>query len=76
MEWVDYKLNIFFKKIFGRVNLIYKNISPVNRHINMSPPCKGYRFVCSWRVFSVRHIVDIAEFATLGGCGSPRHTGE
>jgi hypothetical protein len=50
--------------------------SPVNRDIKMAPPCKRYRKVYTWQVSSIRHIITIAEFATLGGCRSPRHTGE
>jgi hypothetical protein len=50
--------------------------SPVNRDIKMAPPCKRYRKVYTWHVSSIRHIINIAEFATLGGCRSPRHTGE
>jgi hypothetical protein len=55
---------------------LLKITSPVNRDIKMAPPCKRYRKVYTWQVFSVRHIINIAEFATLGGCCSPRHTGE
>jgi hypothetical protein len=32
--------------------------------------------VYTWQVSSIRHIINIVEFATLGGCRSPRHTGE
>jgi hypothetical protein len=30
----------------------------------MAPPCKRYRKVYTWQVFSIRHIINIAEFAT------------
>jgi hypothetical protein len=50
--------------------------SPVNRDIRMAPPCKRYKKVYTWQVSFIRHIINIAEFATLGGCRSPRHTGE
>jgi hypothetical protein len=42
----------------------------------MAPPCKRYRKVYTWQVFSIRHIINIAEFAALGGCRLPRHIGE
>jgi hypothetical protein len=37
---------------------------------------KRYRKVYTWQVSSIRHIINVVEFATLGGCRSPRHTGE
>jgi hypothetical protein len=58
------------------LSVIVIGISPVNRDIKMAPPCKRYRKVYTWQVSSIRHIINIAEFATLGGCRSPRHTGE
>jgi hypothetical protein len=57
------------------LNLVI-TFSPVNRDIKMTPPCKRYRKVYTWQVSSIRHIINIAEFATLGGCRSLRHTGE
>jgi hypothetical protein len=33
----------------------------------MAPPCKRYKKVYTWQVSSIRHIINIAEFATLGG---------
>jgi hypothetical protein len=54
----------------------WETVSPVNRDIKMAPPCKRYRKDYTWQVSSIRHIINIAEFATLGGCRSPRHTGE
>jgi hypothetical protein len=61
-----------------RIGLKHIANSPANRDIKMAPPCKRYRKVYTWqvRVSSIRHIINIAEFATLGGCRSPRHTGE
>jgi hypothetical protein len=56
--------------------VLYMYSSPVNRDIKMAPPCKKYRKVYTWQVSSIRHIINIAEFATLGGCRSPHHTGE
>jgi hypothetical protein len=50
--------------------------SSVNRDIKMAPPCKRYRKVYTWQESSIRHVINIAEFATLGGWRSPRHTGE
>jgi hypothetical protein len=62
--------------IYNDFTLVGKNCSPVNRDIKMAPPCKRYRKVYTWQVSSIRHIINIAEFATLAGCRSPRHTGE
>jgi hypothetical protein len=56
--------------------ILMLNICPVNRDIKMAPPCKRYRKVYTWQVSSIRHIINISEFATLGGCRSPRHTAE
>jgi hypothetical protein len=57
--------------VFARIGF-----SSVNRDIKMAPPCKRYRKVYTWQVSSIRHIINIAEFATLRGCRSARHTGE
>jgi hypothetical protein len=54
----------------------HQHSSPVNRYIKMASPCKRYRKVYTWQVSSIRHIINIAEFATLGGCRSPHRTGE
>jgi hypothetical protein len=45
--------------------------SPVNRDIKMAPPCKSYRKVYTWQVTSIRHIISIAKFATLGVAARP-----
>jgi hypothetical protein len=33
--------------------------SPVNRYIKMAPPCKKYRKVYTWQVFS--HIIQLED---------------
>jgi hypothetical protein len=58
------------QRTLGDINIkagIHNNIIPVNRDIKMAPPCKTYRKVYTWQVSSIRHIINIAEFATLGG---------
>jgi hypothetical protein len=42
-----------------------------SRDIKMTSPCKRYRKVYTWQVFSIRHIINIAKFATLGVAARP-----
>jgi hypothetical protein len=53
-----------------------KTHNPVNRDIKMALPCQRYRNVYTWQISSIRHIINIPECETLGGCRLPRHIGE
>jgi hypothetical protein len=64
---VNKKPNIWFVGKYKKlIRIIVQSID-----IKMAPPCKRYRKVYTWQVFSIRHIINIAEFATLGGCRLP-----
>jgi hypothetical protein len=67
----DGKIQTIKKHTFHNFKSTYLHLDPINR-----VSCKRYRKVYTWQVSSIKHIIHIVEFATLGGCRSPCHTGE